>query len=237
MADPVASILALSKKLDLLEYDAPGIFTNAIISKPEVTTLIRDALVPEQNLYRIASAPRADRLGRGEESKTDLRPERIDGQVTYIEPNFADWKTTAVRVPQLVQQAPLQADTLSSPSKRRSTTLPRLIPASVADSGDVDAMCDAVQRVVEQYPSLANSESLKGSTEALRAEHAELQQQIAELEQAVEEHKLELEQYSDSVRLPSRGTLSPVLDIDQEIEKGEREVALLEEELRQRTES
>lgn len=240
MSDPLTAITGLCQRINLTTFKSPGIFTNAMISKPEVTSLIRDALLPEQNLYKITRRS-SGHLGRNasDDSFSELRPERVDGKSTFVEPKFDDWSQTAVRVPKVVSDlSEVEALDLSSSPLKAHTSL---LPQSLSESDDVSAMCDAITSVITQYPSLVNEDDLQANLERLRREYVELKALTSELELAVAEHRLQLDHYNDSINelLPSRGSFSPVRprrDLDAAILREEHEIRLLEEELKQRTE-
>lgn len=238
-ADAIAAITASCATISALDFLDPGIFTNAIISKPEVTSLIRDALPPELSLYRISrSGPRGTRFGGSadEDRHAELRPERIDGKSIYIDgPNSED-QAPAVRVPELAMDVPHQAvDELSSPTKKRIASLYKLIPASVIESEDVNEICRAVAAVVEQYPTINNGSSVQARLAELQREYGELVLETTELEQKVSDQRVQLEIYTDSINgLPRRGVSDSDTDIDELIAEEEREIAGLEAELTER---
>lgn len=245
-------ITASCAKISALSFPQPGIFTNAIITKPEVTSLIRDALAPELSLYRITRSFGLNGVtsryggngsaGHDDEMFAELRPERIDGKSIYIEHSFADGPSPAVRVPYLASQQSPKADLgdadLSSPTKRRIASQYKLIPASVIDSEDVNEICAAVATVVEQYPTMNNGSSVKASLANLQKEYNELILETDQLEQKVADQRAQLDIYNDSLNelLPRRGIVSTEKEIDivDMIAREEREIESLEEELTRR---
>lgn len=247
--DPLTAIAASCTKIASLEFAKPGVFTNAIITKPEVTSLIRDALAPELSLYRIAKTSTFSGLavryggigsaGHDDDTFVELRPERIDGKSIYISRSFSEDQTPAARVPELVPQNVLDQDPapaeLLSPTKKRIASQYNLIPKSVIESDDVDEICRAVSLVIEQYPSIGNSSKVKATLAGLQKEYAELLLETDKLEQKVADQRVQLDIYNDSLNelLPRRGivTAEKETDIDDMIAREEREIEELEEEL------
>lgn len=231
----VSNVNALCDTVTDLEFAPPGIFTNAIITKPEVTSLIRDALVPEQSLYKISRSLGYPLAGRGndEEPFVELKPERIDGKSMYIEKRFEDWKTTAVRIPEVVQTDEEEPDELSSPTKKQIASQYKLISPAIIESGDVNDICAAVSHVVGQYPGLVQGPSVQTKVLELQKEYNELVEETSNLETEVADQKRQLDYYNDSLN-----ELSPSkrekLDIDEMISNEEDEIKQLEEELTRR---
>lgn len=114
----------LCESMGTLKFSSPGIFTNAIINKPVITDLLKDASVHEQALYKInrSSVPHRPVSGvkRSYESDAPIAHgpnlERIDGKSFYIDDSFNDYvsdqtadehrtKRTAVRVPRIRKEA------------------------------------------------------------------------------------------------------------------------------------
>lgn len=229
LENALAAIHTLCDSMNELEFSAPGIFTNAVITKPEVTTLIRDALVPEQSLYRIKN--------NSDGVFAELKPERIDGKSIYVDHNFAEWHRTAVRIPELVppseQLPPL--DEMSSPSRRQIASQYKLISPSVIETDDVNVICSAVSKVVEQHPSLAKGVE-HNDVWAFQKEYNELLQENADFEEAVADQKRQLDYYNDSLNelSPLRSNFRRERDVDELIQSEEAEIRQLEEELTRR---
>lgn len=237
-SDAIAAINASCATIAALDFSGPGIFTNAIISRPEVTSLIRDALPPELSLYRITrNGPRGARFGASDDDvRAELRPERIDGKSIYNSGPFSENNTPAVRVPELAAQERHDAvDELSSPTKKRIASQYKLIPASIIESEDVNEICKAVAAVVEQYPTINNGSGVRVRLAELQREYSELVAETTELEHKVEHQRDQLDIYKKSINdLPRRGASDSDTDIDEMIARKEREIAELETELTER---
>lgn len=242
-SDPVASISASCTRIAQLEFPKPGVFTNAIITKPEVTSLIRDALAPELSLYRITKSAglaglsaRYGNSANDEETFLELRPERIDGKSIYVDHSFSEDRTPAARVPDLVPQAALESDPaqpeLLSPTKKRLASRYSLIPKSIIESENVDEIYQAVSSVIDQYPSIGNSSTVRETLTALQREYTELVQETEKLEHKVADQRVQLDVYNDSLNelLPRRGivTAERETDIDEIIAREEKEIEELE---------
>lgn len=237
-SDPLSAIRASCTTIAALDFPGPGIFTNAIVSKPEVTSLIRDALPPELTLYRITqNGPRGARFGGSEEEiYAGLRPERIDGKSIYRDTFISNSQMPAVRVPELTPRGPPEAmDQLSSPTKKRIASQYKLIPTSVIESDDVNEICKAVGTVVEQYPTINRGNNVRERLAELQREYVELVAETTGLEQKVEDQRVQLEIYKDSINeLPRRDHSESDMDIEELIAREEREIAELEGELIER---
>lgn len=241
----VDSISGLCQKIDSLEFASPGIFTNAIITKPEVTTLIRDALAPEQSLYKITGGSHANLPGRIQKPQkenpkfSDLKPTRIDGKSIYISQSFQDWTESAVKMPKVVEPL-LELDTATDESlspRKRTTSSFRLVPRAVAESEDFNTICHTVAKVAEQYAGIEGAESVREKVATLRTEYNRLLDETQDLELQVSEQKKQLEIYNDSLNelLPRRGNILPQKrGIEELIEREEAEIRQLEAELNKR---
>lgn len=242
--DPVTAITNSCTSIAALDFSPPGIFTNAIITKPEVTSLIRDALEPELSLYRVTRNPGlaslALRYGSSHAAAqeadpfAELRTERVDGKSIYIGHGFSADRTPAIRVPELVREEALPqiGDQLSSPTKKRIASQYNLIPASVIESDNINEICKAVASVVEQYPNINNGTSVRASLASLQKEYAELVDETNRLEETVAHQRAQLDAYSEAMLLPRRATQEQqTQDIDDLIAREEREIAGLEAEL------
>lgn len=240
------TIGALCEKIISLEFAPPGIFTNAIITKPEVTTLIRDALVPEQSLYKIAGGSTTALPGRVRKPQkenprfADLKPSRIDGKSIYVDQSFLDWNDTAVKMPRVVPEPLLELDTATDESlspRKRAVSSFRLVPQAVAESEDFNTICHAVATVAEQYAGIEGAGTIREKVESLRMEYNKLLDETQDLELHVAEQKKQLEIYNDSLNelLPRRGNVSPQKrGVEESIEREEAEIRQLEAELNKR---
>ncbi|EEQ37045.1 hypothetical protein CLUG_01168 [Clavispora lusitaniae ATCC 42720] len=236
------TVLESCQKINTLEFAPPGIFTNAIITKPEVTSLIRDALVPEPSLYRITKKAAEGSQSYGENGFFEPKPTRIDGSSIYVAPDFQDWNDAAVKVPKLVSEpsSDIESTTLesSSPSKKRNANILRLIPQAVAESEDFNSICNTVRQVADQYADTEGANGIRGKVDSLQAEYNDLLHETDELENVVAEQRKQLEIYNDSLNelSPRRGNISPQRSngIDEMIEREEQEIRILEEELNKR---
>lgn len=227
--DPTAAILRLCETINARRFSPPGIFTNAIVERPEVTALIRDALPPEASLYKPNAAK-------------DLVPPRVDGNSVYEDLDFSAWKAgRPAQAPKRVLLQPATGplfDEMSSPTKRRIASQYNLIPQAVLDSSNVNDMCGAVAAVLGQFPSLVGA-ALRESVAAMQTEARELSASIDEMEAAVSAQRERLDVFNSSLNelLPRKGDFSPRKSqtIDDLIEFEEAEVRRLEAELELRS--
>lgn len=261
------------ENIQSLKFQLPGIFTNAIITKPPITKLLKDAAEHEQALYRITKTNgvgiRSSRESRNERVRKtqdlneydtiELKPERIDGKSIYIDNSFHGFaednenhentRRTAVRVPAIVKDnvsqinSESESDQLSSPTK--SSHHYNLIPDSILESDNTNALCSLLTQLIEKYPMLVNKEGLYEDINNYQQEFNQLLQEIKELEDVVAEQRSQLNYYNintndfGSPSKASRGTEEASnleeIDIEELIRREELEIEQLEHELNDKT--
>lgn len=204
--------------------------------------MIRDALAPEQRLYKITGASASLPQKQENSAFAEAKPARIDGKSVYVAPTFHDWSDSAVKMPKVVQEPLLELDGASdqslSPRKRAASSF-RLVPRAVAESEDFNTICQAVDKVAEQYAGMDGASSVREKVAVLRNEYNRILDETQELELSVAEQKKQLEIYNDSLNelLPRRGNVSPQKrGIEELIEREEAEIRQLEAELNERQE-
>lgn len=196
MEDHVASIKALCEAIKSSEFSHSGIFTNAMITRPELTTLIRDALVPEQKLYRISKALplqgthvssdrpilRRQSGAANDEYLAELIPERVDGKLAFGSNSLEKYNETAVAPPLLIEEDQLLSDSMSLPTKREIVSQYTLIPRRAIESQNPIEMCDAILALDESSSSIKGLEHSKRKASELKLEYRRLTTEIFELE-------------------------------------------------------
>ena len=250
MSDPIASILGLCELIRKVNFGEPGIFSNAMLSKLEVTSLIRDALPKEQNLYRItrrsgllsltvpefSSGTSADALGP---RFFDLLPERVDGSSVFVERHIpgGDNDTAVAHVPELVVKDTQDSEIGLLPEKGRRKSQGRysLLPKEIVESNDVDTLCSGVYRALEEHPGFQGGSELQNTVLTLQKEYTELLEEVLVLNVKVNAQKLQLDDYHEDLDelLPSKGNISPrkVRLLDDVLRREEEEILRLEAEL------
>ncbi|ODQ66324.1 hypothetical protein NADFUDRAFT_40965 [Nadsonia fulvescens var. elongata DSM 6958] len=84
--DHLVKIKETLTSINTLYFRPPGIFTNAVIGNPEITTLIRDLEQPEKGIFRVVP------IGSGAEKKRTGRKRKMDGLNVNVTNNI-DFKT------------------------------------------------------------------------------------------------------------------------------------------------
>lgn len=249
-----------------LKFQPPGIFTNAIITKPPITKLLKDAATHEQALYRISKSNRAGGIRKNERSNkarelneyhpTELKPERVDGKSIYVDASFngfsvdeSDGRRTAVKVPEIVKenvtpsQSEVDSDPVSSPSK--SSHNYNLIPESVLSSDNINALCVLLTQLIEKFPMLVNKEGFYEDINNYQQEFNQLQQEIKQLEEVVADQRSQLNYFNVNINEFSSPTKEhraeeaddlEEIDIDELIRREELEIEQLEHELNEKSE-
>lgn len=244
MSDSLSLLQASCAAINKAHFSPPGIFTNAILTKPEVTSLIRDALPAEAGLYKIVAglgllsllvaSPRTGEL-------TELKPVRIDGKSVFVDHATRQQPGAAAHVPLRTPDVPvpsdesLPSDEWASPVKRRALALHKLVPTHLMDSENVLEMYAALRLAVERRPGMPEADSVVSRAEALRNEYIELLHETETLEAQVAEQKYQLDRHNDSLNqlLPTRGNFSPrrPMSVDELLRQEEAEIERLESEL------
>lgn len=247
-----------------LKFQPPGIFTNAIISKPPITKLLKDAAAHEQALYRVSKSNRVGGIRKNERSKKsrelnefdpeELKIERVDGKSIYIDASYDGFsvdesggRRTAVKVPEIVKenitpsQSEIDSDPVSSPSK--SSHNYNLIPESVLSSDNINALCVLLTQIIEKFPMLVNKEGFYEDINNYQQEFNQLQQEIKQLEEVVADQRSQLNYYNVNINASSPTKEHRVeeaddleeIDIDELIRREELEIEQLEHELNEKT--
>lgn len=235
LADVLTSIEALCETMNSLEFGPPGIFTNAIINKPDVTSLIRDPSEAELSLYKIQKGTGLGGLTLRRKDDQDAAdqlvdyvPRRIDEQRVFEK---VDGGSTVVQVPRLVDvpddERLASLETLSSPTKKRLIGRYKLIPEGVLESDDFDTILATANEVVLKYPNIVNDSDVNATLQSIKKEYDQLLEETDALERAVQRQKEELGTQGDGVYQLE----SPGRDIDEMIRNEERIIADLEKEL------
>ena len=210
------------ESIQSLKFHAPGLFTNAIVKRPNITTLLKDPSIDEGSLYRVTKPIR-----RGKSEKMDgvmdLRPERVDGKCIYIEnTDMAETRT--------VVQLPLMSEETSSPKK-----------PFISKDADVNSMCDEMLSVIHKYPNLIEGrDELLDRVILYQSEYKAFKHEVDYLEGEVEDQKKQLMMfnvnYSDAVSPIKRkekgeGDAEDSRDVDEYIAMEEEKIRILEEKL------
>ncbi|KAM9931282.1 hypothetical protein OXX80_009060 [Metschnikowia pulcherrima] len=251
MSDPLDSIRKSCEGISNTKFKRPGIFTNAMLTRPELTTLIRDALPAEKGLYRITkSSGISNSMARGrrkshvsgmieDDAFVELKPERIDGKSIFVDRVGPLTRLAAVNVPLLSPtKSPELAnfsETSSSPTRRKALSQYKSIPRHLVESEDVNAVCDTIEGIIDRHPGLAGESALRNKVIGQREEYSKLLHDIGLLERTVSEQRQHLERHHENLIevSPTKGHFSPTksLTVEELIEREEERIRQLEKEL------
>ncbi|KAK6462670.1 DASH complex subunit Spc34 [Scheffersomyces coipomensis] len=85
------------RSIQSLKFKSPGIFTNAIVKKPNITILLKDPTIDESSLYKIVKPTLKKRritTRKGGVSVINeyigVKPERVDGKSVYVDKSFSE---------------------------------------------------------------------------------------------------------------------------------------------------
>lgn len=237
LGDILTSIEALCDTMNNLNFEPPGIFTNAIINKPDVTSLIRDPSEAESSLYKINKGTGLGSLmlrlkddqGNGEKLSF-LQPQRIDGKRVFEEIEGGS-SGAVVSVPRLVNvpddDKKENIEAMSSPTKKRFMSQYKLISADVLESEDFELIYDTANDVILRYPNIVNDSNIKETIKSIRLAYDELLEETESLEKAVKQQKEQLGAQGDSIYELE----SPGRNVDELIRGEEELIEGLEREL------
>lgn len=192
MEESLASIKQLCASIKSMEFSSPGIFTNAMITRPELTTLIRDALLAEQQLYKISSSnvrpgvtAREENLSKRlhsgeyrEDPFQELQPERIDGRDVLGLNTPVRKQKTAIISPAVSAKLPKIDDAMSLPTKRKIASQYSLIRKEVIESDNPIEMCDAILAIDQETPTVRGLFQSRQRALLLKLEYERLMKEI-----------------------------------------------------------
>ncbi|CUM65936.1 uncharacterized protein PRCAT00003589001 [Priceomyces carsonii] len=235
------------QSLQNLKFNSPGIFTNAIVSNPEITKLLKDPSPDENSLYRIKKVNDRD-------TRLDVSPERIDGRTSYVNRSFNEQmlrrkneeKRTAVVIPKIIERNDPELELNSSPTRSQSNSSKgiHLIP----ETKNLGELCIKVLETIEKYPNLINSyDKLVTKLVQYKSEYDLLANEMEGLENEIQHQREQLNylniNYSDlnspvksgsELTQQSQEDSSEKVDIDEYLKKEEQEIKELEDMLNKR---
>ncbi|ABN65516.2 predicted protein [Scheffersomyces stipitis CBS 6054] len=165
-------------------FASPGIFTNAVVKKPNIMALLKDPTSDERSLYKI-SKPRMKTTKASTEIRRrkraaladefmEIKPERVDGKSTYVDRSFYGVdnaaetneekeevvKRTVVQLPELSYDFPAinknvtHSNVPSSPTKSGIPTSNAYFALSSPEEADPSKLIDQVLTLLQKYPTL-----------------------------------------------------------------------------------
>lgn len=226
----------LSQSIQDLKFDAPGIFTNAIIKKPSIIQLLKDANYNEQLLYRIKTKESSNHSGTSDkvkQSQVNLESERVDGKSYYIDPDLQttneeeEMMEPAVKIPKLTNGVKRKSDTEinSSPTK---------VSKKIDSITDMNEIYRMLINTMNKIPNIEDDVEFINEVSNLKQTHDGLVEEIDGLEQMVEEQKRHLRSSNIDYRSSELDLdlTEQEVDIDQLIRQEEQELEELENQLR-----
>ena len=148
------SINNSANSLKTLYFRPPGIFTNALISKPDITTLLRDADNYENTLYHVDPQGKAERVdgtrGVVDHLNDEFENLEIQQQLNSDGNEIQNYQTEFNR-PSVVL-VPKEIDTTVESSEQSKGVKNLLKKFNEANQGDydVDVLCETVRQLLEK---------------------------------------------------------------------------------------
>lgn len=224
------------------EFSKPGIFTNAIVNRPPITTLLKDPSTDERNLYTVTTPKIGNQL------PNEVEIERVDGRKRYIEHDtiedsflydastasasqFEDYDLPVARIP-----------TLLPPNSETQSKLLLDLDQQLNSKSCAEKV-EHLLSVANKYPNLIeNARETRNKLVLYLRNVNELENEIAVLENEIDECKVRLRNEHNVATSPVKRRfireqiLQPrvsekVVDIEELIAKEEEEIQLLEQEV------
>lgn len=144
-----------ANSIKTLYFRPPGIFTNALISKPDITTLLRDADNYENSLYHVDTQGKAERVDgtRGvvdhlndEFENLEIQQQQLASESNENQPYQTDFNRSSVVL------VPKETGTTVETSEQNKGVKNLLKKFNEANQGDynVDVLCETVRQLLEK---------------------------------------------------------------------------------------
>lgn len=203
------------------QFVAPGMFTNAIVTKPDITQLLKDASESQLVLYKV-----------NELNKDDISLERVDGKSYFIDNGCENYisdelppnkiRRIAVGVPELVPEEFNKASSEIGSSPTKSST------RSNDSLNEPEEVYRSIIETINKLP--VTKDDFIHQINEMKQDYDELRKEINALEGKYDENQRVL--HSNNLGMEGEG-----FDIDKELQKEEQEVASLEKQLKEREEA
>lgn len=158
MTDLLKSLEAINNSansIKTLYFRPPGIFTNALISKPDITTLLRDADNYENSLYHVDTQGKAERVDgtRGvvdhlndEFENLEIQQQQLASESNENQQYQTDFNRSSVVL------VPKETGTTVETSEQNKGVKNLLKKFNEANQGDynVDVLCETVRQLLEK---------------------------------------------------------------------------------------
>lgn len=227
LQNALASLDESSNSLKTLYFRPPGIFTNALIGKPDITTLLRDADAFENALYQVDAQDRPERKDgtRGVVDQLNDDLEELQLQQLQEEEDSGEF----VQRPSVVI-VPREVVASNNENKGVKNLLSKFNEENEKDY-DIDVLCETVSQLLEKYPI----DGVREELEQLKQRWETINLEIMENEDTIEKQRRQLsllrislnerELHSDDIGE------QPVKTAAQLIAEGEEEIRKLELEI------
>lgn len=233
----------LAESIQALEFDSPRIFTNAIIKKPSIIQLLKDANYNEQLLFKIKNKDpgyKGEVSDKMKESQVNLESERVDGKCYYIEPTNEDEVGLANEAIDNDDRPVVTIPKLSKGIKRKQdpdlSSSPTKVSKKIEAINDINEIYRMLVNTMNKIPNIEDDEGFMTQIEQLKLQHDGLLEEIEKLEHISEEQKNSLRNsnidYQSSEADLDQESHDQEVDIDELIEQEEKELEELERQLR-----
>lgn len=221
----IEQLSACAASIAELDFVGPQPFTNALLARPDITSLIRDVEVHEKSLFSLSSPAVKSRQTLNSSQPTSSHfASRTPRKTTAV---------AAVLGRDLHRKVNNAKEVNSASYGRRSTVAP------VREELDVHVLLEGAERLSAVYPTVNASEKIA----TLRTRHQQLADSIAHYEERVQKNSAQLEtmhqrrsrsgledddDMDETVPEAPPTTRAPVMTAE-DIAQEEQEIRLLEE--------
>lgn len=217
--------------LNSLSFRPSGIFTNALIHKPEITKLLRDADKHENALYYIGPSFRAER-----KDGTHGILDRIYDELESFKSNFTETKDHDQRTSMPVILVPESEESKDSNSEQKIETKATIWMSEDDKEQDIESLFEIASKLLDKYPAEGVGAKLENNLHQYRM----LKQEILEYEQLIEKQKRQLSLISITLNdsdpfdkltehsISNKGISQLISEEEEEIKQLEEKISLQE---------
>jgi hypothetical protein len=192
----------------LLEFLAPGMFTNAIINKPKINKLLKDVEGDETSLFKVVPGTNYQEAAFG-----TTRIVRTDGRSIYNEPHGGCKSIVPIL---LLKQGYEDQD-----DKKHHN--------DILIDDDVDLLCAEVYSIIDKYPNLIdNYAEVKHDVTSSQNQYHQLKHEIHQLQQSINDQKQSLMDINNDYSPSKRSKYISDESLEEAIAKEEEEIKRLE---------
>lgn len=180
----LASLNESSNSLKTLYFRPPGIFTNALIGKPDITTLLRDADAFENALYQVDAQDRPERKDGTRGVVDQLNDDLDELQLQQLQEE-ADGGELVQRPSVVI--VPREVVVSNDENKGVKNLLSKFNEENEKDY-DIDVLCETVSQLLDKYPI----DGVREELERLRQRWQSVNLEIMENEETIEKQRRQL---------------------------------------------